>query len=55
MMSPVPIMREQRRAQLDRGLRFHPELQKSWYHPPGNEQGGFTAGGGGVAGRAAAH
>ena len=43
LMYPVPLMREQAQNLWDRGLRFHPELRKSWYHPPGNEQGGFTA------------
>lgn len=34
LMYPVPLMREQARALYDRGLRFHPEEQRSWFHPP---------------------
>ncbi|MGV0868682.1 phage gene 29 protein family protein [Corynebacterium kalidii] len=42
LLTPVPLMREQAQNLYDRGLRFHPELQKSWYHPPANE-GSFDA------------
>ena len=42
LLMPVPILREQAQSLWDRGLRFHPELQRSWYHPPGNE-GSFEA------------